>query len=85
MVCPCKNTSGVPTKKTILVRNPHTLKPIQSDASSLSREDIRKGRTRRITEEIPENDEEVVTHRRYRKTRLPMGGFLTDTMRNRNR
>lgn len=84
MVCPCKNASGVPAKKTILVRNPHTLKPVQSDAASLSREDVRKGRTRRITDETTEDDE-IVTPRRYRRTRLPMGGFLTDAMRNRNR
>tara|TARA_B110000046_G_scaffold179646_1_gene209154 strand:- start:316 stop:573 length:258 start_codon:yes stop_codon:yes gene_type:complete len=82
MGCPCKNPPGQSAKKTIIVRNPRSLKPVAPDAP-VSRDDIRNGRTRRISEDV-NADEKTTPERRqsYRRSRLPMGGFLSDTIRN---
>ena len=87
MGCPCKNPPGSSSKKVVVVRNPMTLKPLDSDAP-LSREDIRAGRTRRVGDHPLDQDPIEPSPPRYvfrRVSRKPMGGFLSDTIRNLNR
>ena len=95
MGCPCANPPGASGKRVIVVRNPHTLRPLGSE-TPLSRQDIISGRTRRVTEPImPQEEDDVTTSsndekrvlavRLYRPTRKPMGGFLSDTIRNQRR
>ena len=73
MPCPCAAGGGV-----AVPRHPMTMKALSGNPP-LSREDIRKGRVRRVPEEIDAKDEEKVVLRKPRRKR-PMSGFLGDAM-----
>ena len=75
MPCPCAAGGGV-----AVPRHPMTMKALNGNAP-LSREDIRKGRVRRVPEEVDakEEDVDVVVMRKPRRKR-PMSGFLSDAM-----